>query len=469
MKNEDLEIYTPKNFKAKEILRNEGWKDFMIERHSQELDFMLHQLYINQVTNNKYSKNDFIHLSRKYHFERFLTCRYTQILKPLLYKYKIIEEFDPLNIDHQNRNKKVKYEVATTENNFQGECKGYRLTKEYDVMHRRILVDKYTTLHKNILKYKQKDLSNQDDVTQWIQSKIQIISIRKYEAIRFVEDWYSKNLSKPDKIKLKRKQIKELNRLTTESAKYTYLKDILDNKLQKYLYSIYSIYDGTGFNAIRDEKGCRMHHPISTLWRELRQFLYIKENPKAQIYSIDVANAQPFCLVKILFKAFPNRNFPPDVNKYIQLVCEGKFYQYLADILKVAPEDIPEFKVTLFANVFYSLNQKGYYTKEAELFRQEFSTVYQIIQQEKMSNYKSLSIAMQKIESTAVIDGALTELMEKHKNNFSSQSHFFCSLHDSILCEGEYINEVQALVLKHFCSEVGIEPKLKAPETFNII
>ena len=168
--------------------------------------------------------------------------------------------------------------------------------------------------------------------------------------------------------------------------------------------------------------------------------------------------------MKILRDQFPDGVVPSDVEKYIGLVSSGTFYKYLTDILNVPKQDIPDFKINLFAKVFYSENHKGFFTTEAQVFMQEFPTVYQIIQQEKQQYYNSLAIAMQRVESKAVIDGVMTELMHRHKDQ-----HFFSSIHDSVLCKEQFIEEVKELLEKHIEAVVGVKPHIKPAECFNLL
>ena len=435
--NNDEEIYIPSNFNSKELLQKEGWKEYMVERHHQKLDFILHQIYINRVCNNKYERGDYIKLSSKHHFERYIYGRDYSRLKPLLYKYNVIED-DGL------------YTVATEENGFNGECKGYRLKPHYDVVHRRVLVDKDTTLFNNIKRFRSADFNKQDNVTKWINFHIKDIGIQKDEAIAYVENWYANAMLFPDTVKLKKNQQNKT------------FEEVLNGKRERYLYAIHTIANGAGFNAIRDRKGKRVHHPLTVLWKELRQFLFLKNKPDTVIYNLDISNSQPLCLVAILKDQFIDGVVPCDVQRYIDLVSAGTFYKHMTDLLNVPKNDVPNFKIELFAKVFYPENHKGFYTNEAQAFMKEFPTVYQIIQQEKQKDYTSLSIAMQRVESKAVIDGVMTELMHRHKD-----SHFFSSIHDSVLCEGEMICEVKKLMEKHVGLVVGIKPFIKPDAAFN--
>ena len=448
-------IYTPTNFDAYKLLKEEGWKDFLIERHKQKFEFFLHQIYINRITNKKYNKNDFVSLSYQHHFQRFLSCRYTPLIKAILLKHKIIEVFNPFDQEHAGQNRKIRYQVASPENNFTGETMGYRLAKEYNVKHRQSTLDFYTTLHKNVIKYKEKDLNNQDWITQNCNEQVQKIGIKKLEALRHVENWYTNNIKNLDLVKLKKKQVKILNKIKDKNAREKYIKEILDFRLESYLHSIYAFSNETCFPAIRDKKGTRIHTQITVLWKELRQFLFIKNEPGKQIYSLDVANCQPFCLIKIINENFPDGNLPEDAKKYIALVSKGEFYKYLGSKMAVPLKDMPEFKTTLFANVFYSTNAKGFDTKEAIAFREEFSTVYQIIQQAKREIHNNLAIEMQKIEAQVILEGVLNTLMNKFQNDF------FSSIHDSILCLEEHVGEVKNLLINHFRNEVGYSPLVR--------
>ncbi|PTX14697.1 hypothetical protein C8N40_110126 [Pontibacter mucosus] len=434
------EIYSPVNFDSKEILRQEGWKGYMIESHHQKLDFILHQIYINRILHDKYEHSDFIKLSAKHHIERYLYPETTKKLKPLLKKYGVIED-------------NGYYRIAKEENGFNGECLGYRLTSKYDVPHRRISVDKHSTLYNNIIRFRTADFKKQDQVTQWIGSNMQDIGIRKDDAIAYVEQWYANAILfiNPDNLK--------------KNQHYDDYQKIIESKKERYLYIINAIYDGTIFQAKRDKTGERVHHAISVLWRELRQFLYLRSKPDALLCNLDVANSQPFCLVKILRDVFKDKAKPTSVQTYIKEVSQGTFYHYMANAVGLSVTDFSKFKTDLFANVFYGENEKTFHSKSAQAFMKEFPTVYQVIENEKQGNYKKLAVLMQKVESQAIVDGVMTDLMHKYEDKY-----FFTSLHDSVIFEyqPELVDEIKMLMVQHMEKVVGLKPTIKKLEYFNL-
>lgn len=437
MDNHDEELYTPLKFDSTAFLREAGYKPYLIERHKEKIDFILHQIYIHRMIDKRYEKGDFIRLSSKYHFEKYLSTRHYPILKELLVDNGIIEEDSS-------------YIAPSKENDYQSMCKGYRLFEEYDGTHRKISVDKDTTLFRKIKEQRERAILAQDKVTQWLNFHVKDISIHLEEAIDYVEKWYTENMLFTDNSKFKKKQ-----------RKRPYW-EVIEEKRERYLYSIHAIARGSAFTAVRDKSGRRVHHPLTNLWTELRQFLYLKHEPDTVLYNLDIANSQPLCLVKILLDYYKGRSLPPDIDKYIQLVSEGMLYKYFTDKLNTAQDQVPNFKQTLFANVFYSANHKSFYTDEAILFREEFPSVYEVIQQEKRENYKDLSLKMQRVESTAIIDGVMTKLMHKYRDK-----HFFTSIHDSVICPEELIDEIKNLMEDYVEREVGIKPKVKQAEYFN--
>ncbi|QCR22849.1 hypothetical protein [Pontibacter sp. SGAir0037] len=434
------EIYTPINFDSKEILKQEGWKDYVIERHHQKLDFILHQIYINRILHDKYERDDFIKLSSKHHIERYLYADTTIKLKPLLYKYGVIEDNDY-------------FRIAQEENGFHGECLGYRLTPKYDVQHRRISVDKHSTLYNNIIRFRKADFKRQDQVTQWIGTNMQNIGIRRDDAIAYVEEWYINAILFYNPDNVKKKQLND-----------DYQK-IIEGKRERYLYIINAIHNGSIFPAKRDGRGERVHHAITVLWRELRQFLFLKNKPDALLCNLDVANSQPFCLTKILLNIFKDKAMPDSVQIYTKEVSQGTFYHYMANVVGLTGSDFSKFKVDLFANVFYGENEKTFDSKSAQAFMKEFPSVYQVIENEKQGNYKKLAVLMQRIESEAIIDGVMVDLMNKYNDKY-----FFTSLHDSVIFEYHpgLVDEIKELMIYHMNKVVGLKPKVKQLEYFNL-
>ncbi|GAB3194756.1 hypothetical protein ABID22_000118 [Pontibacter aydingkolensis] len=460
--DEQLQFCIPSNVNVRQLLVDAGKNVRYINCNIDKYHWFFNALFVRSTLNKKYQQGDYIPMNTEL-MVSVLGARYVADIKKLLSDAGIIET----------------NEVLTTEggkHNLRGrESIGYRLTEAYQVRHVKVLEDSDSTFIQNLKQGPSNAIKNMDFVTRTSTYHLNDLGIYKDDADAYIESWYAQNLAvenpllKKELDKDNRKRTKEANRLkkagkpTTLKTK-TY-KEMLEDKRQAYLQQVDAIYR-KAWLPMRDNKGRRLHTFISNMWKGLRQFLYYKPNPSLQLVGLDCSNSQPFTLVKIILDYFEGIDeMPADAEHYIHLVSSGELYKYLWLEMGrcIAEAEFQAFKTDLFALVFYSSNQSGYFSREAETFRQRFPTVYQIIMSEKKYQYQQLSVEMQRVETEAVLDGALTYLFQKHPDTF------FASIHDSVLCPDFMQEEVREVMLAYYTKVVGVTPHIKPAENINTL
>ena len=167
--------------------------------------------------------------------------------------------------------------------------------------------------------------------------------------------------------------------------------------------------------------------------------------------------------------------FPSDVGKYVQLCESGQLYEFLMKLSGIEPDEKTGFKQRLFRHVFYGpkgQRRRGWRGRKpkrrpngakqrderlapiAQLFRQEFPTVFAFIQKAKDKNYRRFARRMQRIESKLMIGGVCKRLMTDHPDIP------VITIHDSILTTAEHVETVERLIREEF-QRYGLTPTLK--------
>jgi hypothetical protein len=462
--NTDLEFNIPKGLCVRWILQQAGKTHRYIENNIDKYHDFLNTLFTLSTLDKRYKQNDFkplcnILLRNKY------GKRYWDDIKNIFGSERgagVIEtDFVP-TVDGRKNILKGRQSI------------GYRLTAMYQGKHVKVLQDSETTFIRKLRREKAGITYKMDDVTRQSYFHLNDLGIYNEAAKQFVEVWYQQNLHTPHTVlleklvKFNKKSRMTANRLKKAgkmvSVKIQTYEEMLDETKEAYIYQIKAV-DEKLWPPVRDNKGRRIHSYIAVMWRELRQFLYYIPNPCLQLVSLDCSNSQPYTLVKIIFDYYKEtNNIPDDVRLYIKLVTNGELYRLLWVEMgkKLDDAGFCSFKVDLFALVFYSKNNKGFDTNEAKTFRAYFPNVYEIIMQEKRYKYEQLAIEMQRVETKAVIDGALSHLFDFYGNKVP-----FYSIHDAIICPVAYAGEVREVMLHFYTETVGIAPHIKPAENFN--
>jgi hypothetical protein len=215
----------------------------------------------------------------------------------------------------------------------------------------------------------------------------------------------------------------------------------IDNKLltnryvTKTIYQFYltaiskmeqKLYRPQADNAVG--KTNRFFSLISNLPRPLRQFIAIGGQ---KLVEVDVRSCQPlvFAIYLKRYYAALNEPLPTDVAQYIALVEAGQFYFHAQDLVLAPGEDMNYdlFKVTFFARVFYSNEQRQYQWRTR--FAAAFPNVSRIISEFKSESYKDLPQKLTHLESEIMLHRVSTRLFnEGITDQFSLHDAFYCTL-----------------------------------------
>lgn len=140
---------------------------------------------------------------------------------------------------------------------------------------------------------------------------------------------------------------------------------------------------------------------------------------------------------------------PSDIEKYINLCEEGRFYDELM-ALDDNQSDRDKFKRQIFTQVFYGEN--FYEGRLTRLFAKEFPTVWETIRKIKKEDYKRLSHHMLRLESEIVINRAVRRC--------ALEEIWVVTIHDCLVTVPDHARRVREIMVEAFGS-VGIKPTIK--------
>jgi len=199
------------------------------------------------------------------------------------------------------------------------------------------------------------------------------------------------------------------------------------NILNCWLVNITKIMEKDYFIEVGRKSG-RVYYNLTSLPSELRQAMCPIEGEN--IVEIDIRNCQPGLFTKFLKQNFDlvndNDAEYADVHTFMNLTRDGQLYDYLME--KWAITDRNSFKKTFFKSVFYCRRQSNFTNPLSILFQQEFPNVWDLVVKMKETNYKNLSIQLQKLESDIVVYGVLHQIMKEKPDLW------VLPIHDSLVC-----------------------------------
>lgn len=204
----------------------------------------------------------------------------------------------------------------------------------------------------------------------------------------------------------------------------------------------------------------RLYTNLTNLSKELRVFLYNRK-VTGTLVNIDIRNSQPYLFSLLLMDTYRGKDMPQDVQNYISLTSEGKFYEYLMEKLNVQQNERDSFKKTFFGKTFYCSSYYSKRTPEGKMFQELFPNVTTVINHYKEEGkkhyeekeHKHLPITMQRREADFLLGTVGTELTQF--------GIWFNTIHDSVVCLEEHAERVKTLILEAFGKAVGVPPTLK--------
>ena len=199
----------------------------------------------------------------------------------------------------------------------------------------------------------------------------------------------------------------------------------------------------------------RVHTNVTNLKSSLRQFLSVRGEP---LVNLDVRNSQPLIFAAILagfYRAAGDGNsvLPPDVEKYVELVQAGRFYEHLMDEAGIGNDERKAFKERFFGSTFFCKNDPV--KPDAAIFAGLFPSVYALIREKKADDYTALAKELQRTESSIVIGGVANRCMVE------LPYAFVATVHDSVLTTEKYAKIIQGFMMEEF-AKVGLDPTINA-------
>jgi hypothetical protein len=193
---------------------------------------------------------------------------------------------------------------------------------------------------------------------------------------------------------------------------------------------------------------------LANLPRPLRQFITINGQ---QLQEVDISSSQCLIFAIYLKQYYANLGepLPADVVKYIKLCEEGKFYQYAQSIVLAPGESMPYdlFKVTLFARIFFSNEQRQYQWRTRFAHPDNLPNVSRIITEFKSENYKDLPQKLSHLESEVMLHRITPRLFAE---GITEQF----SVHDSFFCTAGNKSRIEQILVEEF-QKYGVTPHLK--------
>lgn len=240
-------------------------------------------------------------------------------------------------------------------------------------------------------------------------------------------------------------------------------------------FTLDTLHNKTYRRIFRDGTGRRLFTPITSLKRELREYLSFDGQ---KLVIMDIANSQPFFVNQLLTDSFSPSTFgmdfindiefiaftsfaredkrkAEDVQRYRALTSEGKLYDYLIEKLEgdFTFDDRYDFK-NWFFKMFYS-NNKTTFSKVGvmkKLMQKEFPTIYEYMHLFKEKHHANFPILMQRVESNIMLDIISTKIMNRNP------SVPFFTIHDSILCLPENAEMIKKVMEEEIYSSTGVPP-----------
>ena len=203
-------------------------------------------------------------------------------------------------------------------------------------------------------------------------------------------------------------------------------------KIRVNMMALQAIIDGAWF-VHRPNNKSRVYTNLTSLKREFRKLL--KYNGQFLV-ELDIRNSQPL-IASILIKDYweKEKNFPipADILQY-QKDCEaGVFYDYFMKLNDVQDEKRGEFKVQLFAEVFFSKVSRRNTVLKTQ-FIEKYPSAYDAICHIKggldSKHYNKFAILLQTKEASIIFDDVNVGLLREDIPAFN--------IFDSILCLHEH-------------------------------
>jgi len=301
---------------------------------------------------------------------------------------------------------------------------------------------------------------------------------------RIMKAHEQKNKVVSNSIKGYSEQVKYLKLITIDKGFNDFIDATYSMETEKYnsvLASATRLENNDIFYSVDSTAG-RFHSNLTNSAKGLRIFLRINGEP---LVNIDIKNSQPFISILLLLNpakvAFLTKNKAfalllqtlkvpqnKDVSKYISLVVNGLFYEYL--MTEFSKEGLQlsrsETKVQVLRILFARNRMPKDETnrKARQIFIDRFPTVHRVFSKirghekgDQFTNFKRFAILLQRIESHLMLKVILKRIYKELSGTIA------VTIHDSIMT-GILSNNVEAvrkIMSDEMASFVGFRPQIK--------
>ncbi|WPQ65530.1 hypothetical protein SIO70_11790 [Chitinophaga sancti] len=223
-----------------------------------------------------------------------------------------------------------------------------------------------------------------------------------------------------------------------------------------YLHSI--LKKENKFKIARPVKDSRLYSPLTSIKRELRQYLTLDGK---QLIGLDVVGCQLLLsaiAVENYFKSnYKGVELPDDMIEYKQISEAGLLYEKLAEQegkTSMLQKDRSKYKQRLYKLFFFSKNSKRP-NKLQQAFKALFPSVFDMIVEIKTNhNYNEWAKIMQEVESVLMLDSVSKKLIERGIK--------FLNLHDGIYFSTlEDLKVGEEILINTFKENGGVNVKTK--------
>jgi hypothetical protein len=222
---------------------------------------------------------------------------------------------------------------------------------------------------------------------------------------------------------LHKKLIEDLFKVSIEyDNSILYLNSIISDRdiYNRNIYSIDSIYNKHIFYHF-DNYG-RLHTNFTILKSFVRKN-FLKINSE-DIVEFDIANSQPLFLAKLIYDQKSKWVNKEELDLFIYLTTNGKYYQYL---MNNSNEKNKKIIKEITYKVFFGRNHHN--SKYDKFFKSLFPTIHNFIKiyKQTKNDYKSLSHELQRMESQFVFNVVIQKIYNLNENIP------IITIHDSII------------------------------------
>ena len=290
--------------------------------------------------------------------------------------------------------------------------------------------------------------------------------IRKTK-VRLLSFFYSYNLRADYNAALASLQHQQQQGMAALPNKRVRNADTMDTIQLRYFSSILALKrvcsDNLQDKILKADKNGRLHSNLSSFPSILRKHLSFIgcDEPMAMV---DMANAQPFLVLFLVMERFSqksgkkidtrkklerycSKNGYQDVMRYVNIVENGEFYKECYRLLKgnkklrdITPDWKERVREMIYTSLFFGDGTTKWRAavELRERFRQEYPTVYRIIDHYRSPDHLNFSNRLQQEESKLFIDDILSKLIVREKRPY------ILSLHDGVYCPESEIPAVRA-------------------------